>query len=180
MSYLVGVITENDYLFQKIYLCLGDSADVVRLSEPKANHLLIFDLDTEHTAPPHGAITVGHADNCSLRIPFDEAELLDVLNDKKSSTPLVIGQRCAILRGERIHLTELECSLLSRLLADRGKSVTREQLLADVWHGDADSGIVNVYIHYLREKLERNGEKIILSSRSAGYRISEKYVREEE
>ena len=39
---------------------------------------------------------------------------------------------------------------------------------------------MNVYIHYLREKLEADGEKIILSSRSHGYKIDEKYLTEGE
>ncbi len=179
MKRLVGVITENDYLFQKIYLCLGDTASVVRLTEPETHHALIFDLDTERTAPPRDAVTVGRGEHCTLRVPFNDEELHAALADKSSDAPLVVGERCAILRGERIRLTELECALLSRLIAERGGSVTRDRLLTDVWHGEADPGIVNVYIHYLREKLERGGERIILSSRSAGYRISEKYLGEE-
>ena len=179
MKKLVGVITENDYLFQKIYLSLGDTATVVRLSEPEAHYALIFDLDTKRTAPPRDAVTVGRGKHCTLPVPFNDAELLAALADKSSAAPLVVGERCAILLGEHIRLTELECALLSRLVAERGGSVTREQLLTDVWHGGADPGIVNVYIHYLREKLERGGERIILSSRSAGYRINEKYLGEE-
>ena len=40
----------------------------------------------------------------------------------------------------------------------------------------ADEGVLNVYVHYLREKLERGGEKIIISSRGLGYKIDEKYL----
>ena len=46
-----------------------------------------------------------------------------------------------------------------------------------VWHGDADGGIVNVYIHYLREKLEDCGERVIIASRGRGYSLSEKYAK---
>jgi len=53
---------------------------------------------------------------------------------------------------------------------------SREELLSRVWGNDTDPGVLNVYVHYLREKLERGGEKIILSSRKCGYRISEKYA----
>ena len=54
----------------------------------------------------------------------------------------------------------------------------REEILSTVWGGEADSGVINVYIHYLREKLEVCGEKIILSSRKCGYKIDEKYLGE--
>ena len=34
---------------------------------------------------------------------------------------------------------------------------------------------MNVYVHYLREKLEYNGEKVIISSRKNGYKIDERF-----
>ena len=57
-----------------------------------------------------------------------------------------------------------------------GEFISREEILERVWKNSADSGVINVYVHYLREKLERHGEKIILSSRKGGYRIDEKYL----
>ena len=39
-----------------------------------------------------------------------------------------------------------------------------------------DGGVVNVYVHYLREKLEKNGERIIISTRNLGYKINERMV----
>jgi DNA-binding response OmpR family regulator len=35
--------------------------------------------------------------------------------------------------------------------------------------------VLNVYVHYLREKLE-DGKKIIISSRKLGYKIDERYL----
>ena len=60
-------------------------------------------------------------------------------------------------------------------MSANGEFVSREEILSQVWNGDADCGIINVYIHYLREKIE-HGEKIILSSRKQGYCIDEKYL----
>ena len=65
---------------------------------------------------------------------------------------------------------------LLRVLSDAGDYVSRENLIMSVWGADVDGGVLNVYVHYLREKLERGGEKIILSSRKEGYRINEKYL----
>ena len=73
-------------------------------------------------------------------------------------------------------MTELEAALLALLISADGDFVSREEILKRVWQNDADPGIINVYIHYLREKIER-GEKIILSSRKRGYGIDEKYLR---
>ena len=61
------------------------------------------------------------------------------------------------------------------LYEKKGEYVSREELRLGVWDEDTDSGVVNVYIHYLRQKLER-GEKIINTSRSLGYKIDEKYI----
>ena len=67
-------------------------------------------------------------------------------------------------------------SLFNLLYSRKGEFVSRDEILALVWNGKADKGILNVYVHYLREKLEKNGEKIILSSRNYGYKINEKYL----
>jgi DNA-binding response OmpR family regulator len=45
--------------------------------------------------------------------------------------------------------------------------------------GDKGEGLINVYVHYLREKLEVGGEKIINSSRKNGYAIDEKFIKED-
>ena len=64
--------------------------------------------------------------------------------------------------------------LLALLLAKDGYT-SREEIAKKVW-GDASDGLINIYVHYLREKLEIGGEKIILSSRKGGYRIDKKYL----
>ena len=84
-------------------------------------------------------------------------------------------KRCAYLFGEEIRLTEVEYKLLGKLLSTCPEFVSREELLATVWGGECDTGVVNVYIYYLRQKLEKSGNKVIISSRSYGYKIDEKY-----
>lgn len=122
---------------------------------------------------PH-IITVGKGGR--LATPFTYEELYSVLDGAEGDAPeLTLGERCAYLRGERIKLTEVEYALLSMLYEKKGEYVSREELRLGVWDEDTDSGVVNVYIHYLRQKLER-GEKIINTSRSLGYKIDEKYI----
>ena len=113
---------------------------------------------------------------CDLKIPFTENELKELVFGAEKEMPLLtLGDKCALLRGEAIPLTELEYSLLSVLVSAKGEFVTRERILLEVWGKEVAEGILNVYVHYLREKLERDGEKIIISSRKQGYKISERY-----
>ena len=49
--------------------------------------------------------------------------------------------------------------------------MSREELVTAVWGEGADDGVLNVYVHYLREKLEKENERVILYSRKSGYRI---------
>ena len=84
--------------------------------------------------------------------------------------------RHVLLDGERIRLTESEHKLLSLIAEGDGELVSRDELTRGTFGEEAEGGILNVYIHYLREKLEASGEKIILSSRRGGYRIDKKYL----
>ena len=114
---------------------------------------------------------------CDLSLPFPISALDRLVND--SGAPMLTAsdsEKCAILRGEAIRLTEVEYALFSALIKRGGKFVSREDILEEVWGNEADSGIINVYVHYLREKLEKEGEKIIVSSRKMGYKIDEKYL----
>jgi len=91
---------------------------------------------------------------------------------------LINESRSVKLFGEVIRLTEVEFRLLSALAsAPVGEFVSRERLINEVWGGESDCGVVNVYIHYLRTKLEHRGEKVIISSRREGYKLDERIGR---
>jgi two-component system OmpR family response regulator len=62
--------------------------------------------------------------------------------------------------GERIDLTAKEFALLAALIQRPGQVYTRSVLLDAVWDGPggAQTNSVDLYIHYLRKKLDRNGE----------------------
>jgi len=76
-------------------------------------------------------------------------------------------------RGLRlIELTAKEFDLLEYLLAHPRQVITRDRILEQVWGYDfmGDSNIIEVYIRYLRLKLEANNEKRLLQTvRSVGY-----------
>ncbi|MDJ0677425.1 MAG: response regulator transcription factor [Calothrix sp. MO_167.B42] len=78
-----------------------------------------------------------------------------------------------VYRGERaIELTAKEFDLLEYLLTNPRQVITRDRILETVWGYDfmGDSNIIEVYIRYLRLKLEANNEKrLIQTVRGVGY-----------
>lgn len=82
--------------------------------------------------------------------------------------------RKVIRGGERIELTPREFDLLYYLARNKGMVLSREQILSDVWGYDfaGDTNIVDVYIRYLRQKVDKGFEnKLIRTSRGVGYSI---------
>lgn len=77
------------------------------------------------------------------------------------------------IRAERlINLTTTEYELLALFLRRPGQVLTREALMDRVWGYDFDgeSNVLEVYIRYLRKKLEEMGEaRLIQTVRGAGY-----------
>ena len=82
-----------------------------------------------------------------------------------------------VTRGSaRIELTKREFDLLEYLILNCGIVLTREQILDNVW-GYAfmgDTKIVDVYIRYLRNKMDDKSEvKLINTVRGVGYILKE-------
>ena len=82
-----------------------------------------------------------------------------------------------VYRGDRaIELTAKEFELLRYLLNHPRQVLTRDQILERVWGYDfmGDSNIIEVYIRYLRLKLEDQGEsRLIQTVRGVGYVLRE-------
>jgi DNA-binding response OmpR family regulator len=85
------------------------------------------------------------------------------------------AKRRTVRRGEQIAtLTEREYALFAKLHAAKGKAVTREELHRDLWPAGTFVKEVDVYICYLREKLEPVlGPGHIRAVRGVGYRYEE-------
>jgi DNA-binding response OmpR family regulator len=78
--------------------------------------------------------------------------------------------------GQVIDLSAREYALLAHLMRNRGAALTRQQLLDEVWGAEPDvySNVVDLYIHYLREKFKDAGhEDLIKTVRGVGYRLIE-------
>jgi len=74
--------------------------------------------------------------------------------------------------GKPIDLTSTEYALLEYLMFNVNQVVTRTMISEHVWNDDFDSfsNVINVYINYLRQKIDSNFEKKLLHSvRGTGY-----------
>lgn len=125
--------------------------------------------------------------------PFKFAELearLRTLNRRKSGTTgksadlIQIGDitvntaaKNVIRNGREIALTSTEYRLLECMVRNRGRVLSRIELLESVWGIDFNMGtnVVDVYVNYLRKKLGNNDHdrKLIHTVIGMGYIIKE-------
>ncbi|MBQ7989535.1 MAG: response regulator transcription factor [Oscillospiraceae bacterium] len=86
------------------------------------------------------------------------------------------GKHTVSVNGTPIELTLKEYGLLEALLENKSIVLSREQLLEKVWGYDyfGETNVVDVYIRYLRQKLEAvTPKKYIQTVRGVGYKIGE-------
>lgn len=103
---------------------------------------------------------------------------------RKPSPVITVGDlevdtaaRVARLGGELLDLTPREYGILEFLAVRKGEAVTRDQISARIYDFNAehDSNVVDVYIGYLRKKLERGGRpRLIQTRRGFGYILDDK------
>lgn len=89
---------------------------------------------------------------------------------------LDLATRRAIHHGRAIDLTMKEFELLKFMMEHPREVLTREQILENVWGYDfmGESNVIEVYIRYLRLKIEDEGQKrLIQTVRGVGYVLRE-------
>ncbi|WP_343601744.1 response regulator transcription factor [Mycobacterium sp.] len=117
--------------------------------------------------------------------PFDVAELISRVGAvlrRRGRVPsatqvgdLVVDVDAGMVSraGAVLDLTGTEFKLLSYLVEQRGRTVSKYQILAAVWGYDAyDVNLVEVYISALRRKLEAHGSRMLHTIRGIGYQLS--------
>jgi len=121
--------------------------------------------------------------------PFDLRELLARINAiiRRNQTlsdgrvlygELVLDSKRHLvhLRGEELELSAREFSILELFLRNPGRVFSREEITDRVWETgyESRSNIVDVYISYIRKKLENRGLKDLLETVPGfGYRLKE-------
>jgi len=76
--------------------------------------------------------------------------------------------------GRVIELTAKEFALLEYLMRNPARVLSRTQIIDHVWRYDADaiSNVVDIYIHYLRDKVDKGfPRRLIRTVRGVGYKI---------
>lgn len=76
--------------------------------------------------------------------------------------------------GKEIKLTAREFDILELLLRNRGRVMSRDRIINNLWNFDYDgaSNVVDVFIHHLRKKVDGDAEfKLIETVKGAGYII---------
>ena len=76
--------------------------------------------------------------------------------------------------GEPIELSRREFALLEYFARNSGQLLSRQQIMSSVWEYDfeGESNIVDVYVRYLRQKLDRpNAPSLFTTVRGSGYRF---------
>lgn len=118
--------------------------------------------------------------------PFAFAELLARLRALLRRPPLQTGTvlcagpvamdtatRRVTCNGRPVDLSPREFAVLEYLLRHPGQVLTRTQIGEHVWSFDFlnESNVVDVYVGYLRRKLEGDGRPLIHTVRGVGYRL---------
>lgn len=82
---------------------------------------------------------------------------------------------CVKAEGKEFELTRMECELLRYLIMNEGKTLAREDILADVWGHDylLSMRTIDTHVTHLRKKIEVNPSdpKHILTVHRVGYRF---------
>lgn len=94
-----------------------------------------------------------------------------------------LGSRVVTRAGKRIELRSREYSLLTYLMKNAGRCVTRAMIMEHVWTlaFDTPTNVVDVYINYLRSKIDQGFEhKLIRTMRGVGYQIERRTIAEEQ
>jgi len=182
----LGTAYEFDLVLLDLVLPDGDGADVLkrlRAVHPDVPVIVVSALgDVDNKV---GLLDAG-ADDYLVK-PFAFAELAarvraNARQGAASARELKLGDLSLDIktrvakRGDdiKVDLPSREFALLEYLMRHAEQVITRQQLLDSVWgiDFDASSNVVDVYVSYLRRKLDRAGEPSLIETvRGAGYRV---------
>lgn len=182
-----AVYDEYDILILDVMLPGMSGLEIARKLRQKGNHTPILMLTAkDQTRDVVNGLDAG-ADDYLVK-PFSFEELLarlrallrrphDSIGDMLTAKDLTMDTTSKnVLRGNTpITLSSKEYALLEYLLRNKGKVLSKQNIMNHVWDFDADilPNNVEVFIAYLRNKIERPfmGDPIIKTVRGFGYKI---------
>jgi two-component system, OmpR family, response regulator NblR len=151
------------------------------------NRTVILILVEEETVEERIAILEAGADDYFLK-PYNKESFLKTVNLYLQPTNdrteqmrfgdlvLDLSTRQVLRQDRAIDLTMKEFELLRYLMSHPHKVLSREEIIENVWGYDSkgESNVIEVYIRYLRLKIEGEGQKrLIQTVRGVGYVLRE-------
>ena len=112
-----------------------------------------------------------------IRALLRRLQMDQITNYSFDDLKLDTSTRQAMRGGRVIYLTAKEYDLLEMFIRNPRKVLTREAIFDRVWGYDfgGESNVLDVYIRYLRQKMEVHGEpRLIFTVRGVGYVMKEK------
>jgi two-component system, OmpR family, copper resistance phosphate regulon response regulator CusR len=166
-----------------------DGVSVLKQVRPKQPQLPILTLTGRTTVEDRVLSLDSGADDCLLK-PFSLPELLARVrallrrNPQVSKLPMQVGDLILDARefrvernGKRINLSGKEFALLEYLMRNARQTVSRAMIMENVWNMpfDASSNLVDVYVKYLRDKIDTQEfpTRLIRTVRGVGYVLSD-------
>ena len=175
-----------DLVVMDLSLPKRDGTEVLRFLRERSQETPALVLSARHEVGTRVECLDLGADDCMGK-PFSLAELKArcraLLRRRGKAANLVLRHgevelnrvEHKVLRGGvEVLLTRTEYALLECLMLHRGQPVSRSSLLAEVWKEPGENGtnIVDVYVNYLRKKLDEDGPApLIQTVRGLGYAI---------
>jgi DNA-binding response OmpR family regulator len=175
-----------DFVLLDIMLPGMDGQEVLRRIRARRSTSPVLMLTARDEVRDKVSALDGGADDY-LTKPFDLDELLARMRalvrraDQPQASRMEIGDLKIDLRSHRVwrgeksvELSSREFALLEYFVRHSGQVLSRQQILSAVWDYafDPGSNVVDVYVSYLRNKLDRRGDPSLISTvRGAGYRF---------
>lgn len=116
-----------------------------------------------------------------VRNPVDSVSKFDAIEQednqvmKLGALEIYINRYEVLVDGVPIEITPKEYELLVYMALRKGRILSREQLLNNIWNFDyaGETRIVDVHISHLREKIEKNTKnpQYIITVRGFGYKF---------
>ena len=147
----IAVLTEDARLFRMLFLLLEEAGHTVNGDAP-----VLLLTDTQNIPPRLAALPRLVIGEGELVRPFSHAAVLRLVEEALSFAPLPL-------------LTPTEQRLFDTLRAASPRPVSRAELSTVAFGTEEDGGRLNLYICYLRKKIEADGRKRIFACRGKGY-----------
>lgn len=184
---LMALTTEYDVILLDWMIPALSGIEVCRLirkTDPKIPIIFLTAKDTVQDT----VFGLEQGANDYIKKPFDFDELLarirvQLRTNESENSLLKLGDIEVNLNTHQVSkasrevtLTQKEFALLEYLIRNKGKVCTRTKIIEHVWdiHFEADTSVIDVYINFLRKKLDTaNIKSFIQTIRGVGYIVRE-------